>query len=298
MHHATVDGVSGANLISHLCSLEPDAEPLGAQQEKKAWPHEPGHRELFGRGLVTSVTRPFTSFGLMAPTVQGVVGTIGRAREGTAMAAPLTAPRTSFNGTITGHRAIALAQMDLDAIKEVKAATGTTVNDVRPRRGRRRAALLPRGPRRAARQLAARDRPGLGPLGVDALRAPTRSRRCSPGSAPTSRTRWSGSRTWPPSNRNAKEHHKAISADALQDWAEFAAPRTFGLAVRAYASLRLAEKHPVVHNLVISNVPGPAAAALLHGRQDRGPAPARPGLPRRRPQHHGDVQQRPGRRRA
>ena len=25
-------------------------------------------------------------------------------------------------------------------------------------------------------------------------------------------------------NRNAKEHHNAISADSLQDWAEFAAP--------------------------------------------------------------------------
>ena len=67
-------------------------------------------------------------------------------------------------------------------------------------------------------------------------------------------------------NRNAKDHHKAISADSLQDWAEFAAPRTFGLAVRAYAGLRLAEKHPVVHNLVISNVPGPPHPALLHGR--------------------------------
>ncbi len=27
MHHATVDGVSGANLLSHLCSLEPDEPP-------------------------------------------------------------------------------------------------------------------------------------------------------------------------------------------------------------------------------------------------------------------------------
>ena len=67
------------------------------------------------------------------------------------------------------------------------------------------------------------------------------------------------------SNRNAKEHHKAISADALQDWAEFAAPRTFGLAVRAYAGLRLAEKHPVVHNLVISNVPGPPLPLYFMG---------------------------------
>ncbi len=29
MHHATVDGVSGSNLLSHLTSLEPDSEPLG-----------------------------------------------------------------------------------------------------------------------------------------------------------------------------------------------------------------------------------------------------------------------------
>ena len=67
-------------------------------------------------------------------------------------------------------------------------------------------------------------------------------------------------------NRNAKDHHQAISADSLQDWAEFAAPRIFGLAVRAYAGLRLAEKHPVVHNLVISNVPGPPVPLYFIGR--------------------------------
>ena len=67
------------------------------------------------------------------------------------------------------------------------------------------------------------------------------------------------------SNRHAKEHHKAIDADTLQDWAEFAAPRTFGLAVRLYSGLRLAEKHPVVHNLVISNVPGPPVPLYFMG---------------------------------
>ena len=73
--------------------------------------------------------------------------------------------------------------------------------------------------------------------------------------------RWS----WPEANRHAKDHHQAISADSLQDWAEFAAPRTFGLAVRAYAGLRLAERHPVVHNLVISNVPGPPVPLYFAG---------------------------------
>src|SRR3954454_15690514 len=75
MHHATVDGVSGSNLISHLCSLEPDAEPLG-QGEEKRWPHEPGRPELLGRAVVTATTRPFQTFGLVAPTVKGVLGTI------------------------------------------------------------------------------------------------------------------------------------------------------------------------------------------------------------------------------
>ena len=49
-----------------------------------------------------------------APTADVLTKTIGRARSGTAMAAPLTAPRTSFNGTITGHRTIALEDMSLD----------------------------------------------------------------------------------------------------------------------------------------------------------------------------------------
>ena len=257
MHHATVDGVSGASLMSHLCSLEPDAAPIGAGQEKKAWPHEPRRAELLGRAVITSGTRPFQTFALLAPTVKGVVGTIGRAREGTAMAAPLTAPRTSFNGTITGHRTIGLAQMDLDVIKEVKAATGTTVNDV--------VLAVAGGALRS--YLEGRDElPDSSLLATVPVSVRSKSKRSDGANKVSALFTRLGTDIEDPlerleematSNRNAKEHHQAISADSLQDWAEFAAPRTFGLAVRAYASLRLAEKHPVVHNLVISNVPGP-----------------------------------------
>jgi hypothetical protein len=51
----------------------------------------------------------------------------------------------------------------------------------------------------------------------------------------------------------------------LQDWAEHAAPNTFSLAARMYSSLRLANRHPVVHNLVISNVPGPPIPLYFNG---------------------------------
>ncbi len=264
MHHATVDGVSGANLISHLCSLEPDAAPLGADQDK-TWPHEPGRAELLGRAVLTSGIRPFQTVSLLAPTVKGVVGTIGRAREGTAMAAPLTAPRTSFNGTITSHRAIALAEMDLDTIKEVKAATGTTVNDV--------VLAVAGGALRS--YLEDRDElPDSSLLATVPVSVRSESKRSEGANKVSALFTRLGTDVEDPlerledmstANRHAKEHHKAISADSLQDWAEFAAPRTFGLAVRAYASLRLAEKHPVVHNLVISNVPGPPVPLYFMG---------------------------------
>jgi WS/DGAT/MGAT family acyltransferase len=57
--------------------------------------------------------------------------------------------------------------------------------------------------------------------------------------------------------KGAKEEHNAIGATFLQDWAEFAAPNTFNLASRLYSSLNLADSHRPVHNVVISNVPGP-----------------------------------------
>src|SRR5207302_752146 len=57
--------------------------------------------------------------------------------------------------------------------------------------------------------------------------------------------------------KGAKEEHNAIGADMLQSLTEFAAPRLFGLAMRFYSSTKLADRGPVIHNLVVSNVPGP-----------------------------------------
>jgi WS/DGAT/MGAT family acyltransferase len=57
--------------------------------------------------------------------------------------------------------------------------------------------------------------------------------------------------------RGAKEEHNAVGASMLQDWAEFAAPNTFNLASRLYSSFGLAGSHRPIHNVIISNVPGP-----------------------------------------
>jgi diacylglycerol O-acyltransferase / wax synthase len=271
MHHCTVDGVSGANAISFLCSLEPDAPPLESAPENAAVARTPSDTELLARGVITNLGKPVAVAKLVGPTAGVLTKTIGRARSGTAMAAPLRAPRTSFNGTITGHRTVALEDLSLDKIKEIKnAVPGATVNDVvltlcggALRRYLDERDELPESSLVASVPVSVRGKSKkqsgsnkvstiFSRLGTDIEDPLDRLAQVSEG------------------NTNAKDHHKAIPADTLQDWAEFAAPRTFGLAVRMVSSLRLADSGPVIHNLVISNVPGPPMPIYFMGARITG----------------------------
>jgi diacylglycerol O-acyltransferase len=266
MHHATVDGISGSNLVSFLCSLEPGAPLLDPSPLGERYGQAPGDWELFARGMVNNLGKPLHLARLMVPTTKTISRTISRARRGTAMAAPLTAPRTSFNGNITGQRSVAYADISLDRIKEIRRAVeGATVNDV----------VLAVSGGALRRYLQGRDElPDsslLASVPVSVHQTTSKSGGTNKVSSLFTRL---GTDVEDPverlhllteANANAKEHHNAIPADTLQDWAEFAAPRTFGLAVRAVAKLRLAEKGPVIHNLVISNVPGPPVPLYFMG---------------------------------
>jgi diacylglycerol O-acyltransferase len=266
MHHAAVDGVSGANLLSVLCSLEPDGPPLDLPNTGAVSRRNPSDLELFGRGLVANLTKPWHAARLVKPTASLVTRTIERARAGTAMAAPLTAPRTAFNGSISGRRAIALRDMSLARVKEIRhAVDGATVNDVvlAISGGALRRYLEERG-----------DLPSSSLLASVPVSVHQTSIRSGGTNKVSSLFAKLGTDVADPverlhllavANTHAKEHHKAIPADTLQDWAEFAAPRTFGLAVRMVAGLNLAERGPVIHNLVISNVPGPPVPLYFMG---------------------------------
>lgn len=268
MHHATVDGASGAGILAHLCSLEPDAlpgsptmdnDPVGIEEQ------EPGSLEIFGRGVVASITRPLALTRIVQPSVDLVVKTVQRAIAGTAMPPPFKAPRTRFNGNITGQRSIAFADMLLEDFKVIRRASGATVNDVvlAVAGGALRAYLndhdeLPDTPLLATVPVSVREESKRteGMNKVSALFARLGTDIDDP---------WERLIAMAEANRNAKDHQRAIPADALQDWAEFAPPRTFGLAMRTYAGLRLSERGPVVHNLVISNVPGPQMPLYFMG---------------------------------
>ena len=269
MHHATVDGVSGASLVSELCSLEPGAPTFGALREQAPAPPRPRDRDIVLDGVLGIARRPLRLAQVLPHTLATVPNWVQRARRGEAMAAPFSAPRTSFNGMVTGHRAVAFTRLDLGEVKEVKNAFGTTVNDVvlSMCSGALRTYLTDNGELPDASLVAmvpvsvhGRTKRG-GTNKVSGMFASLSSDIADPVERLHTIAR---------TNAAAKQHHQTLSASLLQDWAQFAAPNTFGLAVRLYSRLRLADRHPVIHNLVISNVPGPPMPIYFMGARITG----------------------------
>jgi diacylglycerol O-acyltransferase / wax synthase len=126
VHHACVDGVTGASLLSRLCSTEADAPP----PEPVDGVGDASQIQIALSGLAKFASRPLRLASVVPNTMSSVVETLLRARIGQTMAPPFAAPPTTFNARITANRNIAYAQLDLKDIKRVKNYFDVKVNDV------------------------------------------------------------------------------------------------------------------------------------------------------------------------
>ncbi len=259
VHHAAVDGVTGANLMSKLCTTEPDApapEPVDGSGSGS-------DLEIAIGGALRFASRPLSLVNVVPNTLTTVLDTVRRARNGMAMASPFAAPKTAFNANVTAHRNVAFAQLDLEDVKTVKNHFGVKVNDVVMAlvSGVLRTFLLDRGELPDNSLVAMvpvsvhekSDRPGRNQVSGMFARLETNI------ADPAERLKAIAS-----ANSVAKQHSSAIAATLLQDWTQFAAPAVFGTAMRVYASSRLSGARPV-HNLVVSNVPGPQGRLYMLG---------------------------------
>lgn len=259
MHHAGVDGVTGANMLSQMCSTEIDSP----RPEPVEGPGDASGLAIVAGGLVRFVSRPLNLVNVLPRTVSSVAKTVQRVRTGETMAAPFAAPQTAFNASVSAHRNIAYAQLDLDDIKKVKDHFCVKVNDVVMAlvSGGLRRFLGDRGKLPESSLVAMvpvsvhgrSDRPGRNQVSGMFSRLETQI------ADPAERLKAISE-----ANAVAKQHSSAIGATLLQDWSQFAAPAVFGVAMRLYAKTRLTAARPV-HNLVISNVPGPQVPLYFLG---------------------------------
>ncbi len=260
VHHAAVDGVAAASLINNLCDVEPDsAPPEPVEGAGGAMPFE-----IAASGLVRALTRPLQLARVVPATMSTIVNTVGRARSGRAMAPPFRAPATVFNAEITSDRSIALAQVELDDVKQVKNAFGVKVNDVVMAlcAGALREYLQGRGelpdePLIAVVPASVRgksDRPGRNQLSGMFSNLQTHI------ADPAERLRAIAE-----SSSRAKEHSAALAPTLFADVTQVIPPAVFGVMIDVLSRTPL--KSTPIHNVVISNVAGPNTKLYAMGAE-------------------------------
>jgi WS/DGAT/MGAT family acyltransferase len=198
---------------------------------------------------------------LLGRTVRSVARVIQgrRSPEKLVGAIPLSAPSTPWTASVTGHRSTAFSRVPLSELKRIKNTFGCTLNDV--------VLALVSGTLREYLD-------EKGALPDDSLLAicPISVRNDESASSEPSANRVSGMFVSLGSNideipdriahirsstKGAKEEHNAVGATMLMDWAEYASPNVFNMASRLYSNMGLASRHRAIHNVIISNVPGP-----------------------------------------
>lgn len=257
VHHCAIDGASGAELMVHLFDLRPEAPDPDPPIERRPDP-VPSELQLLGHAVATRIRRTVALPKLLGETVGAVSRVIAGRRDPDRPvgAAPLTAPRVRWNGPLSPFRDVGLARVGLDDVRELKDAFGCTVNDIILAicAGTVRSYLDAHG-----------DLPEV-PLVVACPVSVRRSEDATGGNRVSAMFATLATHVDDPIDRlrhiqrctaGAKEEHDAIGANMLRDWAEWAAPNTFNLASRLYSSLGLADSHRPVHNLIVSNIPGP-----------------------------------------
>lgn len=269
VHHAAIDGASGAEIMTALYDLEPTPPPRPAPEPAEP-EHVPSDVELVAYALTSRLRRLSGMLPLLGRTVQSINNIVQNRRDpaGKVGAVPLTAPRTPWNAAIGPQRRVAFARVDLEEAKAVKNAFGVKLNDVVLAivAGALREYLdkrgdgVPEDPLLAVCPVSVRTDDEVGTAGnrVSAMF----TNLATEIDDPAERLRQIARNT-----EGAKSEHNALGARMLTDWGEYAAPRTFGLASRLYSSMNLADRHRPIHNLVISNVPGPPFPLYLAGAE-------------------------------
>ncbi len=269
MHHSIIDGVSAANIMGRLLDLEAEPAPRAHSKHRRAATDDPNSTELLGRSLAGRLSQPLVLARLVPETAVRLATTlwgINRRRSRDApLAKPFTAPRTSFNATVTARRSVAFTQVALADVKAVKREFGVSVNDVVTavvggalRRYLEDRGELPERPLLAAVPVSVHDQTAdrAGTTKVSVMF----STLATDQSDPVERLKAISL-----ANARAKEIHGMVGADTLMRWAELSPLNALGAGARLYSALHLADHHPVVHNLILSNVPGPPIPLYMAG---------------------------------
>lgn len=279
IHHAAIDGVTGADLMAQLFDL--DAEAPLEPETPSTWEPDPVPNPLVlaTEALAYLLTNPVKLMRALARTVQSVADAVAEVRtpssDHPSPALPLTAPRVRWTAAITPERTVAFSRTALDDLRAIKSHFGVTVNDVvlaactlAIRSYLIEHDDLPDDPLICSVPVSVRGQTDIDATNqVSAMFVRLPVQLDDPAEVLT---------TIHGETKAAKVMQSAIGAKTLQELAQFIPGAAFNQAVRLYSSWNLADRHKPIHNIIISNVPGPPVPLYAAGAQVRSVVPLGP----------------------
>ncbi len=258
-HHSAIDGASGAELTTALLDTSIDGRDIPPPARGFKPDRIPSEVEVLAYALRSLSAQPVEFVKAVRRTSEVVLNLRKKSSEGVPLAAtPFSAPRTSFNVPITGHRTYAYTEISLERIKALRVVLGGTVNDIvlalcssALRRYLDNGGELPTESLVAMVPMSVRAKDQKGAMGNRVSQLLVRLATNEPDPV----KRLEAIKT---EMGLAKEQINTIGADTLSNWAEFAAPAVAARAARMYSTMGLSNRHKPVFNVTISNVPGPA----------------------------------------
>ena len=305
VHHAIIDGVSGADVLAAFFDLSPDPTPralfggdpsgrrppLGPPARSDRSEAQAGGADADAEGgrvvgpagwtpdaLPGEFDQIRSVLGGLPGQIDAVARTIARtvetartltARsrviEGTAPPAPFQAPQTSINGAISAHRRVSFADLPLADIRRVAAVLGGTMNDI--------VLATAAGALRAF--FAGRgEEPDTSLVALVPVSVRTEEEQGALGNRVSAMLVSLATGVEDPvarlgqireGMRAAKDQSRSVGPDLYSAWAEAAFPAVATRLSRLVTNLRLFDHVAPLFNVVVSNVPGPDVPVYMAG---------------------------------
>jgi WS/DGAT/MGAT family acyltransferase len=280
MHHSTLYGSAGADMMAHLLDFGPEGREIEPPPAARIEAY-PSSVSLVAKAALNTARRPVRMAQTLVDSTKRVGqmgGMVGRAvTRRSPVTLPFTAPRTLINGRLTEAREAAFTKVDFEDIKTIKTAFDTKVNDVvlaavtqSLRQYLLKHSALPGKPLVASVPINIGAGAVAGTDKISALLVPLPVLTAEPVAQLLEVAEFS---------RNSKGMADALGTESIGDVAELVPPLLVMGGSKVYDGLGLSRLHPPLQSLVVSNMPGPPIPLYCAGARVDAVYPFGPLLP-------------------
>lgn len=267
IHHSAVDGVSGAEILSAINSIDPNDK---VDPPEKEWTpgRKPSSIELLARAQINNATQPVRTLQLLSSFAPGATKLLEGLRTGDFKSDQIAPeiPQTRFNKPVSAHRVVGGVIFDLAKFKAIrKVVQGPTLNDVvmsicggSLRRYLGAYDELPEDSLISMAPISVRGEGEKGDMGnqVSAMMVQLGTHIADP----IERLKFVHQ-----SAEDSKALTNAIGARQLAEVSSMSPALLSGLGARLYSQFGLANHMKPICNTVVTNVPGPPVPLYSHG---------------------------------